>query len=67
MSKKQVNFSLDDMTEARFRQSLFGYNQQDVEDFLDKVVEDYQAFILEIELLNEEIDNLKKGYRYTHD
>ena len=60
-----MNFSLDDMTEARFRQSLFGYNQQDVEDFLDKVVEDYQAFILEIELLNEEIDNLKKGYRYT--
>lgn len=63
MSENQINLSLNDLLEARFRQSFRGYNQQDVDEFLDFVTEDYVAFNKEIDRLKDEVDRLKKGYR----
>ncbi len=63
MSENQINLSLNDLLEARFRQSFRGYNQQDVDEFLDSVTEDYVAFNKEIDRLKDEVDRLKKGYR----
>ena len=63
MSENKLNFSLNDLLEARFRQSFRGYNQQDVDEFIDSVTEDYVAFNKEIDRLKDEVDKLKKGYR----
>lgn len=52
MDKKQVNFSTMDVHEIRFRRSFRGYNEEDVDNFIDKVIEDYAT-------LNKEIDHLK--------
>lgn len=64
MSKKAFNFSVEDMLEVRFRPSFRGYNQDEVDVFLDKVLQDYAAFEKEIARLEEEMENLKKGYGY---
>ena len=64
MSKEQFNFSLESIMEARFRQSFRGYNPDDVEEFIDRVAQDYAAYNKEIDRLNQEIDELKKGYGY---
>lgn len=64
MGKVQVNLSLNDVLEARFRQSFRGYNQDDVDVFLDKVVQDYAVFNKEINRLEQEVEQLKKGYGY---
>lgn len=64
MNNKPFNFSLNDVKEARFRSGFRGYNQEDVDVFLDRVVEDYAAYNNEIDRLKQEIDELKKGYGY---
>ena len=47
----------------RFRQSFRGYNVDDVDRFIDKVIEDYGMLNDDIERLKNEVDKLKKGYR----
>jgi len=61
MDEKQVNHSVNDVLEAKFRESFRGYNQNDVDMFLDLVVEDYATFINEIGRLRNEVDKLTKG------
>lgn len=63
MSENQVKLSLNDIMETQFRQSFRGYHPQDVDEFLDTIVADYAAFNKEIDRLNQEIEQLKKGYR----
>jgi len=60
----QVDLSANDVMEARFRQSFRGYNQHDVDQFLDTVTKDYVALNKEIDRLKQEIAELKKGYGY---
>lgn len=64
MSKEGFNFSIKDVMDARFRSGFRGYNQEDVEAFVDLVAEDYAAYNNEIDRLKQEIDDLKKGYGY---
>lgn len=64
MSKEGFNFSVKEVMEARFRPSFRGYNQDEVDVFLDKVLQDYAAFEKEIDRLEEEVEYLKKGYGY---
>jgi len=52
-----------DVHEMRFRQSFRGYNVDDVDRFIDKVIEDYGMLNDDIERLKNEVDKLKKGYR----
>ena len=61
MDEKQVNHSVNDVLDAKFRESFRGYNQNDVDMFLDLVVEDYATFINEIGRLRNEVDKLTKG------
>jgi len=60
MDEKQVNHSVNDALEAKFRESFRGYNQNDVDIFLDLVVEGYATFINEIDRLRNEVERLKK-------
>ena len=64
MSENQVTLSVNDVMEARFRQSFRGYNQEDVDEFLEIVTNDYAALNKEIDRLKQEVDQLKKGYGY---
>lgn len=64
MNENQINLSLEDVMKARFRQSFRGYHQEDVDNFLDVVTQDYAAFYKEIDRLNDEVEKLKKGYGY---
>ncbi|WP_449354592.1 DivIVA domain-containing protein [Virgibacillus natechei] len=63
MDEKQANFSAMDVHEMRFRRSFRGYNEDDIDNFIDKVIEDYGTLNREIARLNNEVDQLKKGYR----
>lgn len=63
MSDKLVNFSAEDVNNMTFRQSFRGYHVEDIDNFIEKVMEDYATFTNEIAQLKNEIDNLKKGYR----
>lgn len=63
MDKKQVNLSMNDVLEAKFNQSFRGYNQGDVDMFLDLVLQDYAIFNKEIDRLKSEVEALNKGYR----
>ena len=63
MSESKMNYSINEVMEVRFRPAFRGYNQDDVDVFLDHIVQDYMAFNKEIDRLNKEIENLKKGYR----
>jgi len=52
MSENKIILSLNDLLEARFRQFFRGYNQQDVDGFIDSVTESYVAFNKEIDRLS---------------
>lgn len=63
MDKKQTNFSAMDVHEIKFRRSFRGYHEEDIDNFIDMVIEDYGTLNSEIERLKNEVDKLKKGYR----
>jgi DivIVA domain-containing protein len=64
MRKNKLNYSINKIMDVRFRQAFRGYHVEDVDAFLDSIIEDYVAFDKEIERLTSEIENLKKGYGY---
>jgi DivIVA domain-containing protein len=56
----QIRLTVDDIVNKEFKKSMRGYNEEEVDKFLDIVIEDYETFLNEIERLNEEIERLKK-------
>ncbi|WP_217585469.1 cell division regulator GpsB [Lentibacillus saliphilus] len=50
----------NDILEKDFKTGLRGYNQEEVDEFLDVVIQDYEAFQQEIDRLRQENDRLKK-------
>lgn len=61
MSSKQVKLTSKDILEKDFKTAMRGYNQEEVDEFLDIIIQDYDAFKVEIERLQQEIDRLKKA------
>ncbi|RDW19615.1 cell division regulator GpsB [Oceanobacillus arenosus] len=47
--------------EKDFKTTMRGYNQEEVDEFLDIIIQDYDAFNQEIVRLQQEIDKLKKS------
>jgi DivIVA domain-containing protein len=47
--------------EKEFKTAMRGYNQEEVDEFLDIVIQDYEAFTQEIDRLKTEIVRLKKS------
>ncbi|GEL07897.1 cell division regulator GpsB [Salisediminibacterium halotolerans] len=61
MDKKQIaNLSRNDIYEKEFKSSMRGYNQDDVDQFLDEVIKDYEAFENRIKSLEQENESLKE-------
>lgn len=49
-----------DIEQQEFSRSFRGYNEEEVDDFLDKIVKDYEELISENTRLNEEIERMKE-------
>lgn len=61
LKENKRNYSVEDVLGVTFRRSFKGYHMQDVDVFLDKVVEDYAGYEREIERLKAEVKKLR-GY-----
>ncbi|ENH97305.1 hypothetical protein J416_04783 [Gracilibacillus halophilus YIM-C55.5] len=49
-----------DILEKNFKTSMRGYNQEEVDEFLDMIIQDYEYFQQEIHQLKQENDRMKK-------
>src|SRR5690625_1221600 len=65
MSTDRIQFSGKDILEKDFKTVMRGYNQVEIDEFLDKIIQDYDAFQQEIERLQQENERLKKGTDQT--
>ena len=55
-----------DIEQQEFSRSFRGYNEEEVDDFLDKIVKDYEELINENNRLNEEIERMRERLKeYT--
>lgn len=56
----KVSLTVQDIYEKEFKKSMRGYNEEEVDEFLDIVISDYEKFIKEIDRLKKEIKFLKQ-------
>ena len=54
-----------DILDKNFKTSMRGYNQEEVDEFLDVIIQDYERFTNEIDKLKQENDRLKKQGEQT--
>ncbi|MBM7569870.1 cell division regulator GpsB [Aquibacillus albus] len=60
MSIDRIQLNAKDILEKNFKTSMRGYNQEEVDEFLDVVIQDYENYQQEIDRLKQENDRLKK-------
>ncbi len=60
MSKNRIQLSGQDILEKDFKTAMRGYNQVEVDEFLDIIIKDYEVFQQQIEHLQHENERLKK-------
>ncbi|MFZ3579353.1 cell division regulator GpsB [Virgibacillus sp. DJP39] len=59
MSLNRINLNGKDILEKDFKTAMRGYNQEEVDEFLDVVIQDYETFQQEIDRLKQDNDKLK--------
>ncbi len=57
----QVQLTSKEILEKDFKTAIRGYNQEEVDQFLDIIIQDYEALHKEIERLKQENERLKKN------
>lgn len=60
MQPDKIKLTAKDILEKDFKTGMRGYKPEDVDEFLDLVIKDYEAFYQEIEDLRQENTKLKK-------
>ncbi|MFD1068134.1 cell division regulator GpsB [Oceanobacillus locisalsi] len=65
MSIDRVQLSGKKILEKDFKTGIRGYSQEEVDEFLDIIIQDYDNFKQEIDRLNQEIDQLKNNRQQT--
>ena len=50
-----------DILDKNFKTAMRGYNQEEVDEFLDVIIQDYEAFNQKIEKLTKENESLKSN------
>jgi|SRR5690625_3692758 len=65
MTVNKVQLTVNDILEKDFKRSMRGYNEEDVDQFLDIIIQDYEAFTQEIEKLRQENERFKKSMEKT--
>lgn len=61
MNTTNVKLSGQAILEKEFKTGMRGYNQDEVDEFLDVIIKDYEVLQLQIEKLSLENDRLKKS------
>lgn len=61
MKINRVQLTSKEILEKDFKTSLRGYNQKDVDEFLDVIMQDYEALNNEIQQLKQENDRFKRS------
>lgn len=62
MSTNQVQLNGKEILEKDFKTAMRGYNQDEVDEFLDIIISDYEKFQQQIEKLQLENERLKKRF-----
>ncbi|WAA11089.1 cell division regulator GpsB [Fervidibacillus albus] len=60
MEPNKVQLTAKEIVEKEFKTSMRGYNQEEVDAFLDRIIRDYEVFTQELESLKMENQRLKK-------
>ncbi|WP_226579226.1 cell division regulator GpsB [Halobacillus litoralis] len=60
MNEEEYHLNGKDILEKDFKTSMRGYNQEEVDEYLDLIIQDYDRFQQEIERLQQENERLKK-------
>ncbi|WP_281658065.1 cell division regulator GpsB [Halobacillus sp. Cin3] len=60
MNLEEYHLTGKDILEKDFKTSMRGYNQEEVDEYLDLIIQDYDRFQQEIERLQHENERLKK-------
>ncbi|MDG5788480.1 cell division regulator GpsB [Evansella sp. AB-P1] len=61
MTQKRISrLTQKDILEKDFKTGLRGYSQEEVDQFLDQIIKDYDAFQNRIDWLEKEVERLKK-------
>ncbi|MGM8213936.1 cell division regulator GpsB [Bacillaceae bacterium W0354] len=55
----KINLTVQEILDKEFKTTIRGYNQDEVDDFLDVIIQDYEEFNKEINQLKDEIKRLK--------
>lgn len=63
----QVKLTADDILKKRFRKSMKGYDQEEVDSFLDQVISDYQAYDSIIDSLQDQIEQLQSSLKEDYE
>jgi len=61
MSLSRIQLSGKDILEKDFKTAMRGYNQEEVDEFLDAIIQDYDIFKQEIDRLQAENEKLRKN------
>ena len=59
-----MNYTPNDLQNITFKKSFMGYNEDNVNDVLDKVIEDYSAYIRENIELKDKLALLNEGLQH---
>lgn len=57
----QTELTAEAIYKQEFKTALRGYSQEEVDQFLDVVIRDYEKMVKEIERLRQENDSLRRG------
>ncbi|MBO8154998.1 MAG: cell division regulator GpsB [Bacillaceae bacterium] len=57
---EKIQLTTKEILDKDFKVSIRGYNQEEVDQFLDTIIQDYEMFQQEIERLRSENEKLKK-------
>ncbi len=60
MQSDKIKLTAKDILEKEFKAGMRGYKPEDVDQFLDVIIRDYEAFYQEIEELKQENAKLRK-------
>ncbi|TMN23706.1 cell division regulator GpsB [Lentibacillus cibarius] len=60
MTTNGIQLTGKDILEKEFKTAMRGYHQEEVDEFLDTIIQDYESFQQEIDKLRQENERLKK-------
>lgn len=61
MEVKGINLTSQEILDKEFKTTMRGYNQDEVDEFLDVVIQDYEQFQKKITRLKEEVSRLTQA------